>query len=142
MNEEGQNFDPLRRLLALKRHEAPPPRYFNELPGKIVAQLGEMEPVATPTLWQRLVQLLAERPAFATGAGVAAGCLLLGLVAFNPFLASNDGPTTAQVPGSGARSFAIAEELAGTPVATSNEPSAQELFKSLQPAAVPVSTQR
>ncbi len=142
MNEEGQNFDPLRRLLALKRHEVPPPRYFNELPGKIVAKLGEMEPVVTPSLWQRLSQLLTERPAFATGAGVVAGCLLLGLVALPQFLPSADGPTTAQAPGPGGRSFAIAEDLAATPVATSNETSPQELFKILKPEAIPVSTQR
>src|SRR5258706_288966 len=43
MNPNTENFDQLRKLLALKRYELPPPRYFNEFSGRIMARLAEPE---------------------------------------------------------------------------------------------------
>jgi hypothetical protein len=39
MNESGQNFDELKKLLKLKRHEVPPPGFFNHFSDEIVARI-------------------------------------------------------------------------------------------------------
>jgi len=39
MNESGQNFDELKKLLKLKRHEIPPPGFFNHFSDEIVSRI-------------------------------------------------------------------------------------------------------
>ena len=39
MNESGQNFDQLKQLLKLKRHEIPPPGFFNHFSDEITARI-------------------------------------------------------------------------------------------------------
>ncbi len=51
MNMNEENFDSLRKLLALKRHEQPPPGYFNDLPGRISARLAAEPPAP---FWKNL----------------------------------------------------------------------------------------
>ena len=49
MNENQYNFESLRRLLALKRHETPPPRYFDGFSSRVIVriQAGEGETPAS-----------------------------------------------------------------------------------------------
>jgi hypothetical protein len=82
MNENENNFESLRRLLALKRHETPPPGYFEHFSGEVMARIragdaGGAESVSRqlPRLFQFLSAFEA-KPAFA-GAFAFSLCLLL-----------------------------------------------------------------
>jgi hypothetical protein len=54
MNTENEEFDELRSLLTLKRHEVPPPGYFNTLSSKICARIEREEQAPVSTLFARL----------------------------------------------------------------------------------------
>jgi len=80
MNPNTENFDQLRKLLALKRYELPPPRYFNEFSGRIMARLAE--PEHQPLTWlQRLGFDFDLTPAAMCGLGVVVcGLLSFGII--------------------------------------------------------------
>ncbi len=50
MSAEKDNFEDLRRLLALKRHERPPPGYFQDFSGQVIARIHAGE-AASPQSW-------------------------------------------------------------------------------------------
>lgn len=54
MNTEPEKQDELQRVLALKRHEAPPPRFFKSFSGQVLDRLHTPEPPQPRTIWQRL----------------------------------------------------------------------------------------
>ena len=86
MNENENNFKSLRRLLAQKRHETPPPAYFNSFSSQIIARIragegkadkSEAERYFSEAPWLlKLLQAFELKPAFA-GAFASALCLLL-----------------------------------------------------------------
>ena len=85
MNENENNFESLRRLLAQKRHETPPPGYFNSFSGQIIARIRAGEGKAPQTdrsseasWFVKLLQAFELKPAFA-GAFASALSLLLVL---------------------------------------------------------------
>ena len=88
MNADQENFDSLRRLLKLKRHEQPPPGYFDRFPGQVLARIeaGAASGAETPVdglLWnlpglQRLLALFEAKPALV---GACAAILCAGLIA-------------------------------------------------------------
>jgi len=89
MNENENNFESLRRLLALKRHETPPPGYFANFSAAVTARIraGDARRTASvpnrladelPWLF-RLMSAFVAKPAFA-GAFASALCLLLLVV--------------------------------------------------------------
>lgn len=84
MNQDENSFQDLRQLLTLKRHEIPPPGYFNKFSGSVIARIQAGEGSAkngaeenSPAQWfQKFLQLFELKPAFA-GAFASAVCLLL-----------------------------------------------------------------
>jgi hypothetical protein len=77
--DENENFESLRRLLALKRHEVPPPGYFHNFSGQVISriELGEDQRQSSSLPWfLGFVQFFEAKPAFA-GAFASALCLLL-----------------------------------------------------------------
>lgn len=75
MNPDSQNFDSLRRLLALKRHEIPPPGYFDRFSRDVMARIkaGEDGGEAGIELsWlRRLLSVFDVKPVFAGAFGTA-----------------------------------------------------------------------
>ncbi len=109
MNPENENFDSLRRLLALKRHEQPAPRYFNDFSEQVIArikagQLGEDLHAAwlfEPPSWlHRFWQVLDAKPILAGAFGVAACAVMLGGVFLAVEQPSNSEASVPQSPNS------------------------------------------
>ena len=82
METHPDDFNELRKLLALKRHEQPPPRYFNEFSSRVIAQLRTPELLPQPTWLQRLGLDFNFRPAMVCAMGIVmSGMLLFGALA-------------------------------------------------------------
>ncbi len=76
MSSSPENHDGLEKLLRLKRHEQPPPRYFDEFSGRVLGRIERGE--ARLSWWERFGFDL--RPALAAGAGlVACGLIIYGV---------------------------------------------------------------
>jgi hypothetical protein len=80
MSSDSENFEQLRRLLAIKRHEQPPPGYFHTFSQEIIFRIkaGEVGDPAHLTwrafegTWiQKLWALVESKPIFAGGIAVA-----------------------------------------------------------------------
>ena len=133
------NSDSLEKLLRLKRHEQPPPRYFSEFSGRVISRIERGE--ARLSWWERFGFDL--RPALAAGAGLVACGLIVygvattvgeagavsgpGLMGFNatewqpsPLLVNSENTVAANstnpVPASGARLNRNGWGAAATPV--------------------------
>ena len=86
MSEDANNFEALRRLLALKRHETPPPGYYNHFSSAVIQRIREGREMETAVFsgrrfnlaaWlEKLFQVFDTKPVFASGF-VGALCLLL-----------------------------------------------------------------
>jgi hypothetical protein len=86
MNEDQQSFEELKRLLKLKRHEMPPPGYFDGFSDQIVSRIRAGETARNPALADKLeaeapwllnfLRLFDARPGM-VGGFAASLCLLL-----------------------------------------------------------------
>lgn len=103
---DSDPLDPrLRRLLALKRHETPPPGFFDRLPAKVLHQI-ESARSAPESLGARLWRTLVQEPmAAASYAALGIGALLFGGSVFqvatdptSPAVAGFEGLSPAGVP--------------------------------------------
>jgi len=78
--DENEDFESLRRLLSLKRHEVPPPGYFHNFSGEVISRikLGEHKSEEALELpwFLKFIQFFDAKPAFA-GVFASALCLLL-----------------------------------------------------------------
>jgi len=93
MNADQENFESLRRLLALKKHEQPPPGYFNDFSHQVIMHIrnngpGEQGLGLEAMLWQtpclhRFWRALEHNPLLAGGFGVLVCALLLSGVVFS-----------------------------------------------------------
>jgi uncharacterized protein (DUF3820 family) len=75
MSSQPENPDPVQKLLSLKRHEVPPPRYFSDFSGRVIAHLDEPERIKT--WWQRLGFNFDLQPAMVCALGMVVSALLL-----------------------------------------------------------------
>src|SRR5262245_46927882 len=79
MNPDSENFEQLRRLLALKRHEQPPPGYFEGFSREVIVRIRTGDQGGRDyegTWWQRFRALLEAKQVFA-GAFGATVCVVL-----------------------------------------------------------------
>ena|SRR5688572_29452094 len=86
-----ENFDQLRKLLALKRYEQAPPGYFANFSGKVIARIEAAETAADLTWWQRLGLQFDFKPALMCGLGIVV-CGLLSAAIITSAFESADQP--------------------------------------------------
>ena len=117
MQKEPDDFGDLRRLLALKRHESPPPGYFDHFSSKVIARIEAQKLHDSVPVWRRWLSELIERPAL-TGAYAVLfgglGMVALGLVR-NPMTDEGLPPTSVWATPASIEPFA-AREIAVQPV--------------------------
>jgi hypothetical protein len=147
MSENENDFEGLRRLLALKRHEIPPPGYFNRFSGEVMARIragetdaaGRSEQLLAEGGWlRRLLRVFEFKPAFA--GAFASGLFLLlvsGIIfAERPDSAPQPLLQAATQPDGGTPQLAVASPMAlpETPVQAGIIASTNPVL-SLQPVA-------
>jgi len=78
MNSDHEKFETLRKLMALKRHEQPPPEYLHELHDRIITRIEGGE--GQLNLWDKVSARFSLRPSLAYAFGLTV-CGALGLSA-------------------------------------------------------------
>ena len=76
MNPDSEQFEQLRKLLVLKRHEEPPPGYLNRFSGQVIARIRAGEQGEEKPAWLKKAWSLLETKPMLTGAFGAAVCAL------------------------------------------------------------------
>ncbi len=76
-NQPPEEFERLRRLLALKRHEQPPPGYLEHLPDRILARLKKEDIRRESGWWQWFVDRFETKPALVCAYGFVVSSLLI-----------------------------------------------------------------
>lgn len=144
MKESGQNFEELKKLLKLKRHELPPPGFFNHFSDEIVSRIRAGEARRSGAMIDRLndsapwvvnfLRFFEAKPGV-VGAFATSLCLLLvfGVVLAqrsesgpqNLLTATADNPTMTTTTSSVASQFASAASLSEGGIAISTNASLQ-----------------
>src|SRR5579862_3575660 len=92
MSENENDFEALRRLLALKRHEVPPPGYFEDFSSRVIGRIRAGETARELPWLLRLLQAFEAKPAYPVAfASALCTLLLFGIVSVeeSPGLFSN-----------------------------------------------------
>lgn len=144
MKPDSEDFTQLRRLLALKRHEQPPPGYFDRFSGEVLARIraGDTGDAVEDAWFARFWALIEAKPVFA-GAFGAALCVLLisGIVntdepdAVAAPLMSEHVTTAAPMPEQPV--ILVADQMSGPDLTTNPVESLEALFD-LSPSVQPV----
>ena len=77
MSSSPDNFDQLRRMLACKRYEKPPPRYFNHFSDRVIARIEVEESRGRSDWWRWLLEKFEAKPILACAYGIAVSSLVL-----------------------------------------------------------------
>ena len=83
-------MESLRKLLAVKRYESPPPGYFATFSAKVIARIEAGESVNALPWWRRFLLTLAARPSLASGFALIVGLSVLGAIGVAPAVRSGD----------------------------------------------------
>ena len=137
MNPDSENFDSLRRLMALKRHEVPPPGYFNRFPRDVMARIkaGDAgdEMGAESPWFQRVFGMFELKPMFAGAFGMTVCALLISGVVSSESISS---PAVATGTPEVTRASFVADTVPAVPADASFKPkdtNALSLFDQYQP---------
>ena len=137
MSDNEQDFEALRRLLALKRHEVPPPGFFGDFSSDVVARIRAREAVARMPWFLKLLQAFESRPAYPVGLASSLCLLLLfGIVtveqnpSISPVFADEAGASAFSVAAQGTGSQSLLAIATNAPTDLSANTS---LFSSSQP---------
>ncbi|MGH7978618.1 MAG: hypothetical protein ACREE6_04540 [Limisphaerales bacterium] len=128
MSENENDFEALRRLLALKRYEVPPPGYFDDFSGIVIGRIRAAQAARQAPLLLRLLQAFEAKPAYPVAfASALCTLLLFGIVSVeqSPGLVANP-----VLPGSMDNRFSVISETQ-QPLATvvgTNSPVDSTLF--------------
>ena len=115
MTYSSDEFEKLQRLIVLKRHEQPPPGYFDRFADRVMARLEAEGARQNPTWWQQWWEALTAPPAAVlSAAALVLGIGTLGLLLLQSLELESDGSLMA-----GRSSVAVgsAPTAAITPVA-------------------------
>ena len=95
--QNPDEFESLKKLLALKRHEEPPPGYFDRLPGEIRARIAHAQASQEPW-WRRWLASWDLSPALATSYAVVAVTLVVGGIWMTKQPVAEGGPQIVTTP--------------------------------------------
>jgi hypothetical protein len=140
MSENENDFEALRRLLTLKRHEVPPPGYFENFSDSVIARIQLGEEARELPWYLRFLQVFETRPAYPVAAASSLCMVLLfGIVSVqqspgvaNGFGTIGQSPAFAAVAASGDNGQLMAVASTNPPASFSGNSS---LFNS-QPSQV------
>lgn len=136
MSESEHNFQNLNRLLKLKRHEVPPPGYFNNFSSEVIARIKAGESRAADSFIEQLkdrspwlynlVHIFDARPGLIGGLATSA-CLLL---VFGVVMSQHDTNS--------GQGFAVGTQ--NSPVFASSTPAAAPESTTVAPSADPLAS--
>jgi hypothetical protein len=92
MSNSPDNFDNLQKLLKLKRHEQPPPGYFNHFSSKVLNRIEREEEKDLDTAWiRKLLTMLETNPIAAGLFGISVCSLLISGIAYSQYQPASSG---------------------------------------------------